>query len=714
MSSDKQSLYIAILAIVLAVAAIGLSFTGPAEGPRGPAGADGGEGVIGSAGPSGPAGPAGAAGIVDVSLLAPGPGINLEVTDVVIGSDRVPKVYMTVTDAAGKPMTEDDFSIRWMLASIEEYDDGRTWYKNYYTKDVEGSEYTFNGVTMQPALTGEVQPDRDSGEGTWTELSPGELVYTFADPVPADYDASSTHLLAGYGYQPSRDEIVNVVWMFVPNGGTLDGSRLISETESCNQCHDPLAVHGGTRQEVTLCLTCHTPDAVDPESGNTVDMKVMIHKIHMGENLPSVEEGEPYYIVGYRNTVHDYSDVVFPMDVRNCETCHTGPEGDSWKTQPSRDACGSCHDDIVWETGEGHSSAELVQTSDASCSNCHSSEMGSEFDRSIPGAHVIPDFSSQLPGTNIDIIGVEDTGPGENPTITFTVKNDAGEQIQLADIDRVYFVVAGPNTDYAISWRENALADTVDNGDGTYSYTTKDAIPADATGSWSIGVEGRTVIVIDDGTAEGAEIRDLSMNEVYAISVTDAVAVPRRTIVSQENCESCHENLYLHGGNRRSVEYCSTCHIPGETDEEVRPTEAMPPTTIDFKVMIHRIHYGEEGGEPYEIYGYRGSLHDFGELRYPGDLANCDTCHVDDSYQLPISSGVLGTTVEEDGALVSYTPPIQSACLACHTTDAPKAHTETMTSSGAEACAVCHAPGKDFEVLARTGTVAEIQFHGID
>ena len=55
------------------------------------------------------------------------------------------------------------------------------------------------------------------------------------------------------------------------------------------------------------------------------------------------------------------------------------------------------------------------------------------------------------------------------------------------------------------------------------------------------------------------------MNEVYAVAVTDVVAVPRRTVGSQENCNACHENRYLHGGNRRSVEYCATCHVPNET-----------------------------------------------------------------------------------------------------------------------------------------------------
>ncbi|MCW4051533.1 MAG: OmcA/MtrC family decaheme c-type cytochrome [Candidatus Bathyarchaeota archaeon] len=705
MSNDKTTLYLAIIAIVLATIGTGLAYY-KTPGPEGPQGI---QGLIGETGPAGPQGEQGLAGVVDMSLISPGAGIDIEVTNVEIGSDGITKVTMTVTDASGQPMTS-DFSMSFLLAAIEEDASGTPYYNNYFTRDAPGDEYVKDGETMDPELTDLTQPDRERG-GTWEVLAPGELVYTFANAVPSNYDSSATHVFAAYAYQPQRDEIANVIYAFVPDGGTPDVWQ-VSTTESCNRCHDPLALHGGTRQEYVLCLPCHTPDAIDPESGNSVDMKVMIHKIHMGENLPSVEAGEDYYIVGHRQSVHDYSEVVFPTDVRNCEMCHTGPDGDSYKTNPSRDACGSCHDDVDFATGEGHVS--LPQTSDAGCSGCHSATMTKEFDRSVPGAHAIPNFSSQLPGTNIDIVSVSNTGQGQKAVITYTVKNDAGEQIALADINRIYFVVAGPNTDYETYWRESALSGSVDNGDGTYSYTIATAIPSDATGSWSIGVEGRTMQEIDDGAGGVLEVRDLTLNEVYAIPVTDAVAVPRRTVVSQENCESCHENLYLHGGNRKSVEYCATCHMPSETDEDVRPAEAMPPTTVDIKVMIHRIHLGEEGGEPYVIYGHGGSENDFGHVIYSADLANCAKCHVDDSYELPLSSGVLGTTVEEAGEVVSYTPPIQSACLGCHPSDESKAHTETMTANGVESCVVCHGAGKDF-APGETSTVwAEIQLIGLD
>ena len=57
---------------------------------------------------------------------------------------------------------------------------------------------------------------------------------------------------------------------------------------------------------------CHTPQTTDPDTGNTVDFKVMVHKIHMGSGLPSVKDGKPYQIIGFNQNVSDWSSVNLP------------------------------------------------------------------------------------------------------------------------------------------------------------------------------------------------------------------------------------------------------------------------------------------------------------------------------------------------------------------------------------------------------------------
>jgi OmcA/MtrC family decaheme c-type cytochrome len=130
----------------------------------------------------------------------------------------------------------------------------------------------------------------------------------------------------------------------------------------------------------------HTPQTVDPDTGNSMDMPVLIHKIHMGSQLPSVRAGKPYRVIGFQQRVFDYSTVVFPADARNCTFCHeqnTGAAQASAFLKPNRAACGACHDNVNFETGENH--ANLPQLSDNMCSTCHIPQGELEFDLSISG-----------------------------------------------------------------------------------------------------------------------------------------------------------------------------------------------------------------------------------------------------------------------------------------------------------------------------------------
>ena len=109
---------------------------------------------------------------------------------------------------------------------------------------------------------------------------------------------------------------------------------------------------------MAICVMCHTPQNIDPDTGNLLDLKVMAHKIHMGSSLPSVIAGTPYQIIGRNGSVNDFSKVVDPAKAQRCTVCHdqttNAAQATAYLTKPTRAACGACHDDVNFATGANH------------------------------------------------------------------------------------------------------------------------------------------------------------------------------------------------------------------------------------------------------------------------------------------------------------------------------------------------------------------------
>ncbi len=105
-------------------------------------------------------------------------------------------------------------------------------------------------------------------------------------------------------------------------------TRKMTDVSSCNGCHEKLALHGGGRVDTQYCVMCHNPGTTDANSGNNLNLATMVHKIHSGKLLYSqlAAGGEEYTIWGYSSTKHDYAEVGFPQDLRNCAKCHSGSQ----------------------------------------------------------------------------------------------------------------------------------------------------------------------------------------------------------------------------------------------------------------------------------------------------------------------------------------------------------------------------------------------------
>jgi len=619
------------------------------------------------------------------------PGYNIIVENVTINADNKVVVTLAFKDDKGQPLdragniTPGTCSASFIL----------TWY------DAQARQYTaYTTRSATSPITGvtATQAGTDSG-GTWTDLEMGRATYTFKTALPSGYDATKTHTIAIYGGRNLTDIIgkqyySNIEYDFRPDGQPVTETWNAVANATCNACHHDLGLHGGSRKNIKNCVQCHQPQTSDPDTGNTVDMKVMIHKIHMGANLPSVEAGTPYQIIGHNQSVHDYSEVVLPMDIRNCQACHKpdSPEGDIWMTRPNRAACASCHDDINWETGENH---PLPQFNDDDCASCHVPQGDHEFDISVVGAHTIEVKSSQLEGLNMEIVDVTGAVPGGFPTVTFRVTDNAGTLIDPADLNRFSLLWGGPTVDYAEYYRESVSGATM-SGD-TYMYTLTTALPEDAAGTWTFSADVYRFVVIDNGTEDGYQVRECAFNPIYNVEVGASRAVKaRREVVSLDKCNVCHDQLALHGGQRFAIEECVICHNPNESDESVRPEEELPVESVHFKWMIHRIHTGLELENDFTIYGHGGSENNYNHVGYPGDRRYCEACHEDGTYNVPLPEGVLPTPTPRD----YYTPmqPAAAACLSCHSSVDAASHAYVNTAPFGEACAACHGEDRDHAV----------------
>ena len=754
------------------------------------------------------------------TLLPPPPGDGLEavIQGVTISADGTVVATFKLTDAAGRPIapTGDSNSdpkkarVRMTIAHLEENPlptaSGTLTYTEYVS-------YVVSSSSGNPGF--------DSG-GTFATIDPqvGVSTYTFKTKLPAGYSAGETHTVGAQVDRPNPDADgptlhANPIFDFVPSGAPVVMVREPVTTNECNQCHNPLAIHGGGRREIQLCQLCHTRQL----TGGAGEFRVLVHRIHRGKNLPSIVDGE----VGdtYEYGGHEYAKkmkactdgalatlpceedadcpsgtcsgtavvgVGFPKDLRRCDTCHKdGATATHYKTHPGPRPCSACHDTVnpsVNATDAGPPGWNHIQPGadgfafpDNACVSCHSADDG-ELATSVPsitGVHTVPERSTQLAGLQAEI--VDASGTAGNPVVVrFRVTENLGTPddvlVTPADVKNrktcsasasnkgaactdntqcpggscgfeftVRFVISGPQTDFggaanpdpsmppppffqpsAVGTSPNGTLSDIDV-DGIFTFTTNAAnsLPAAAAGTWRIGVEVRHTVYIDlPYERTGVSVTEAAPNVVRNFSVDGSAVEPRRSPVDTAACETCHSEFSfgfsLHGNLRNQVEYCVMCHDPNKTDFDRRknaialggPTENQP---INLKHLIHKLHRGEHmADDRYLIYGFGSAPlnftpHDFKEIRFPGNLADCTKCHSNDSYTLPIADGapVLptrrtsitgatpGTAVEvAAGAL----PPITDACISCHDDEAAVAHAETnVTSSGAEACGVCHGEG---------------------
>jgi OmcA/MtrC family decaheme c-type cytochrome len=632
------------------------------------------------------------------------PGFNLKIASVTnFAAGQKPVVEIYLTDDLKGPLDRNGLvtpgvaSLRFIPAV---WNPAQRRYTDYL------------GYNSDP--TKNQNPTRDSN-GTWTDLEVGHYKYTFSAALPATMDATQPHTLAAMGYRNTTDIVGKNYYCvpqyvdFVPSSNAAATTFNAMGVDRCNQCHDPLALHGGNYRDIKTCVMCHNPN----------NMTGTIPATATSPAIPRAQyDGEIFFHAIHQGT-SSVGPITYPQDLRFCTTCHDpkAAGGASYYTNASIASCGSsCHQDLNFATGANHAAGAAT---DGSCTTCHIPADSQEYGAGIKTAHVVPTHSSQLKGFQASIVSVTNVGPGKKITVTFKLQNGDGSFVdpgffKVSANGSLNILLGGNTLDYGDPalvngqpFRENAATAAYNAVTGQATYTFTNAIPATATGTWTASIETRRTVALSPSPAKGpASVSEGAPNQPFNIAVTGTLT-PRRTLVALTKCNACHAdlaNLFSHGNQRITIEHCVICHNPAADDRPYRPTAQAPAESVSFARLIHRIHSGENLDQDFTIYGFGGSLSNFNDVTYPGDRRNCVACHTSATVvelPLPITNQPVITMRDFFSPRGSAT----SACTGCHDSRDVAAHAYINTAYfpntpliPAEACGTCHAAGADYDV----------------
>jgi len=478
------------------------------------------------------------------------------------------------------------------------------------------------------------------------------------------FDSDKTHRIGIYYYTGHDFPIGGGDTDFVPdtiiNGGgdlaaakdAVTNTKNVATIESCNECHGLLQGHGGDRFTVRNCVLCHNPSTTDANSGLSMDMSQMIHAIHAGEEL-----NQDYTIWGYRESAHNYNEVLYPEELTNCKKCHTAddeatPDGDNWKNVATRSACMGCHDS---ESAVAHMDEEYAKDGNQFCISCHGS---STAWYGIEPAHTFDPAAENQAEFDVTI---EMTAPGddrtyyiegEEPVVTVTLKAADGVTFDAYTAapdepgDRDGILNSADLTVYG----PRSYADEVLGGGGSLLLPSEDAqvltdsegfkyklapIPADMkAGTYMVHFEGG-----DYGVVEDADGNLLSYQTHSTAVATFQVGTATEQDKVAGDCMPCHGETRIH------VEGAHPHNSAYDTDECLACHNYSGGYGTPLLRRVHAVHSASGLGADGHGRAWNGAeVEDEGEIivskdiTYPQDVAHCETCHTTDTFKISQSS----------------------------------------------------------------------------
>ena len=586
-----------------------------------------------------------------------------------------------------------------------------------------------------------------------------------ADLDDLTYDASKTHRLgiqfsgnargtgtntltgaaSGVDAVPLKSP-VNFFYDFIPATGApvtaADTQREIVSVAACFECHSKfVGFHGGnavnkfpaSRQDTKMCVLCHTDQrkfgrvaATPSASGytgdvyrvngqSTINLMPFIHTLHMGEKLTKTGTTLAGILA---------NDIKYPQPVTNCAKCHDGTvgaknqtaQGDNWKTKPSRQACGTCHDRVNFATGANHLAPGGIQTDDSKCETCHNADTISKVyhvsvdpvgsvDRggyptpasSVGNAVALASMVNPPAGVfkiKFEIASVT-VDTARKATVKYRIMKD-GAAVTLNttgflinDVDgtpSIYVTYGVPQDGVTkvVDWTASLSASvtqfrdaqTAGNVSATYSQsgpdasgyylaTFKTALPTGAAMVYgAMGINYAGFIQLKGYKVGGVDAPIRLRESAFALVPAKTTDI-RRPIVTGATCNNCHSQLGVepsfHSGARNNPEGCAIGGCHNETKATSHSDGGA--WALSEKYMVHGIHGGWKRTIPFTYEASAGNTKGFSEIEYPGVLQNCSQCHVPGSFDFSNAAnanaipGMLWTT---DTALDLRLPPNNS------------------------------------------------------
>ncbi len=554
------------------------------------------------------------------------------------------------------------------------------------------------------------------------------LTYTLK---PITDEAPGTYTVSVYAVR--SDDLVQQLMKFASvQIGTSTVEQPVTTKASCTACHEgtvsgkmymhhadvgrnPFGSWSLDYQPEKSCKACHNndgyaafTDASAPGGRRSDHIVIRAHGVHMGEGLKSA-----FNTNATTGNFRDYLGVVFPANIRNCTSCHVD---DRWKTEPSRLACGSCHDNVSFAPKAeipggmiGHTGGP--QSGDAVCIVCHAAdEADGGMASAVSQAHWV------APPAFKNLVSLQLTPPsngafytaGDKPVVTLQIRDAAtgaiidpstikepqiSTNIQPTEWRNADLFVSGPRS-YTVPALTTAAAlndpavSRANNDLRIRKDPTKDDRAVTRTADALLYQLGEVTNLASGTYTVYAEFRPAAGQGGYAmmnfqVGVTNIEA----HITPASACISCHADSRIHGSSRANTmtpDLCKNCHDYGH---QMTGKTGWTTSQWGFGVspLVRRVH-----GAHYGKYLHKGNENGGGglsEIIFPQDVRNCTKCHSDPK-----------STTWND-------LPSRLACMACHDSTASTTHGNLMTYDPTpadpwsgdefETCTICHGANSD-------------------